>query len=299
VKAITKTGRNAVTSVHSPNAGRYFAHSLGRTALYVPLAGLSIMFALPLVWAVSTSLKPVPQIYRIPPEWVPKPFIWRNYVDAMIYVPFLRYIGNTLQIAIPSTIGAVLSSAIVAYGFSRWNWPMRDLFFLICIATMMIPYQVTMVPLFIIFTKVHWINTYLPMIVPSFFGSPYYIFLLRQFFLTIPRELSDAAEVDGCTEWQTMLRIVFPLSVPALATVAIFSFMWSWNDYIRPLLYLKNPDLFTVSIGLSRYQAGGYTQPRWSLLMAASMTTILPMLVLFFFAQRTFIEGITMTGIKG
>jgi multiple sugar transport system permease protein len=271
----------------------------GRVLLHLLVIGLSLIFIMPLLWALSTSLKPTPQIYRVPPEWIPQPFVWRNYPDALTYVPFFRYMLNTLKITLPSMVGIVMSSAVVAYGFSRWRWHFRDTFFFICLSTMMVPFQVTMVPLFITFSRWGWVNTYLPLVIPAFFGNPYYIFLLRQFFLTIPQDLSDAARVDGCSETSILFRIIFPLSVPALATVSIFHFMWSWNDYLGPLIYLKDEALYTVSIGLTRYQAGGYTQPRWAWLMAASMTTLVPILILFFMAQRTFIEGITLTGIKG
>ncbi len=260
---------------------------------------LSIIFALPFLWAISTSLKSTAQIYVVPPEWLPNPILWRNYFDALTKVPFLSYILNTLKIALPTVVGAVISSALVAYGFARVRWKFRDAFFLICISTMIIPYQVTMIPLFITFSKLDWVNTYYPMIVPSFFGIPYFIFVLRQFFMTIPQELSDAARVDGCSEWLILTKIILPLSKPALAVVALFQFMWTWNDYLGPLLYLNREELFTVALGLSRYQGGGWSQASWSLLMAASVVSILPILILFFFTQRTFIEGITLTGIKG
>ncbi|NLF03223.1 MAG: carbohydrate ABC transporter permease [Anaerolineales bacterium] len=278
---------------------RRIGYVVGRILLHLLTIALSLLYVMPLLWALSTSLKPTAQVYLIPPEWIPRPFVWENYPNALTYVPFGRYIINTLKVALPSMIGIVISSSLVAYGFSRWRWPYRDVFFFICLATMMIPYQVTMVPLFIMYTNWGWVNSYLPLIVPHCFGNAYYIFLLRQFFRTIPEELSDAARVDGCSELGIFFRIVLPLSVPALATVCIFHFMWSWNDYLGPLIYLKDETLYTVSIGLTRYQAGGYTQPRWPLLMAASMTTLIPILILFFLAQRTFIEGISLTGIKG
>jgi multiple sugar transport system permease protein len=272
---------------------------IGRVSLHLLAVALSVLFTMPLLWALSTSLKPTPQVYTIPPQWIPRPFVWRNYIDALTYVPFPKYIINTMKVAVPCVIGAVLSNSIVAYGFARLRWRYRDAFFFLCIATMMVPYQVTMIPLFITFSKLRWINTYLPLIVPSLFGNPYFIFLLRQFFLNIPQELSDAARVDGCSEWRILFKVILPVSVPALATVGLFQFMASWNDYLGPLLYLKDEAKFTVSIGLTRYQAGGYTQPRWPWLMAASVTTLAPILVLFFLAQRTFIEGITFTGLKG
>lgn len=282
--------RTGVTSVR-----RYLPPVL----LHLLAIGLSLLFAMPLIWALSTSLKPTPQVYTIPPQWIPRPFVWRNYPDALTYVPFPRYIVNTMKVALPNVVGAVAANAVVAYGFARLRWRYRDAFFFLCITTMMVPYQVTMIPLFITFSKLGWINSYYPLVVPVFLGSPYFIFLLRQFFLTIPQELSDAARVDGCSEWRILFNIILPASVPALATVGVFQFMGTWNDYLGPLIYLKDDALYTVSIGLTRYQAGGYTQPRWAWLMAASVTTLVPILILFFFAQRTFIEGITLTGVKG
>jgi multiple sugar transport system permease protein len=196
-------------------------------------------------------------------------------------------------------VGVLLSNILVAYGFSRWNWPYRDALFFLNLATMMVPMWVTLIPIFITFSKLGWVNTFLPLIVPHFFGNAYYTFLLRQFFLTIPQDISDAARVDGCSEWRILWTMIVPLSRPAIATVGVFHFMWAWNDYLGPLLYLKEESLYTVSIGLTRYQAGGYTQPRWAWLMAASVTTVIPILILFFLAQRSFIEGVALTGIKG
>ncbi len=272
---------------------------LGWIVRHVLAVLLGVTFALPLIWALLTSLKHNTQVYAIPPQWVPNPVVWANYPEALTRVPFLRYMFNTVKVTVPSVIGAVLSNAIVAYGFSRIRWHYRDVFFFICISTMMIPYQVVMVPMFIVFKQLGWVNTYLPLVIPTFFGSPYLIFLLRQFFMTIPPELSDAARVDGCSEWLILTRIIAPLSVPALAVVALFQFMSCWGDYLGALLYLGKEPLYTVAIGLSRYQAGAFTQANWAYLMAASVTSIAPILVLFFLAQRTFIEGITLTGVKG
>ena len=272
---------------------------LGRILFYAMTVTLGFSFALPLLWALSTSLKSIPQVYVYPPIWIPNPLLWSNYPEALTRVPFLHYIVNTLKIVFFTVIGAGLSNVVVAYGFSRVRWPGRDFFFFLCISTMMIPYAVTMIPLFIIFKQLGWLNTYLPLIVPSFFGSPYFIFLLRQFFMTIPQELSDAARVDGCTEFGIMARVILPLSVPALTVVALFQFMGSWNNYLGPLIYLSDTDKYTVSIGLTMYQSGGWSSANWSYLMAASVVTIVPILIMFFFTQRTFIEGITLTGIKG
>lgn len=272
---------------------------LKRLLLYGVITLLSFIFCLPLLWAISTSLKSVPQVFTIPPEWIPRPVVWRNYPDALTHIPFLRYVTNTLTVALPSVLGAVVSNSITAYGFARIGWPYRNVFFAVCLATMMIPYQVTMIPLFVMFTRVGWQDTYYPLIAPHLVGSAYYIFLLRQFFLMIPAELSDAARVDGCSEAGILFRIIMPLSVPALATVGVFQFMASWNDYLGPLIYLKTQDLYTVSLGLTRYRGSDMTIGRWAWLMAASVTTLIPILVLFFFAQRSFIEGISLTGLKG
>jgi len=280
------------------NSARLWA-GCGWVARHVLAVALGMLFALPLVWALLTSLKTNAQVYVVPPKWIPDPVMWSNYPEALTRIPFLRYMFNTVKVTIPSVIGAVLSNTIVAYGFARIRWRHRNIFFIVCISTMMIPYQVIMVPLFITFKKLGWLNTYLPLIVPAFFASPYFIFLLRQFFMTIPAELSDAARVDGCSEWMILTRIIIPLSVPALAVVALFEFMGTWGDYLGALLYLGREELYTVAIGLSRYQAGGWSQANWSYLMAASVTSIAPILLLFFVAQRTFIEGITLTGLKG
>ena len=271
----------------------------GWLLFYLLIIGLSLVFAMPLIWALSTSLKTEPQVYVVPPVWIPNPLQWENYPNALTRVPFFRYMMNTLRIAIPSVFGTVLSCTLAAYGFSRIQWRYRELFFFLCISTMMIPYQVTMVPLFVIFKNLGWINTYLPLVVPAFFGNAYYIFLLRQFLLTIPQELSDAARVDGCSDWTILTRIIIPLSVPAIAVVALLHFLFAWNDYLGPLLYVGRDDLFTVALGLARFQAGGHSQANWSYLMAASVATIVPALLLFFFTQKTFIEGITLSGIKG
>jgi multiple sugar transport system permease protein len=274
---------------------------LGRVGLYLLVILFGAIYAMPLLWAFSTSLKSEPQIYTVPPALLPDPILWSNFPEALTRVPFGRYIINTFKVGVPVVIGAVASNAVVAYGFARIRWHFRDAFFFACIATMLIPYQVTMIPVFIIFKKLGWVNTYLPLIVPAFFASPGNTFLLRQFFLTIPQELSDAARVDGCSEMGILFRIILPLSTPVLAVVGLFRFIGVWNDYLGPLIYLGRDSLYTVSIGLSRYQAYGVGESpaRWALLMAASLSTVAPVLVLFFFAQRTFIEGITLTGIKG
>ena len=264
---------------------------------HIVLASLGVVFFLPLFWMISTSLKPPRQIFVFPPVWIPHPLMWSTYLEALNFVPFLLYLKNTLTICISTVIGVLLSCSLVAYGFSRVQWPERNIVFIILLATMMIPYQVTIIPMYIVFNKLGWINTFKPLIVPFFFGTPFYIFLLRQFFMTIPMELSDAAKIDGCSEFRIYCQIILPLAIPALAVVALFQFIGVWNDFLGPLIYLRDQSKFTLSLGLQQFQSGYHTE--WAMLMAAATMVTMPIIVLFFFTQKTFLQGISLTGIKG
>jgi multiple sugar transport system permease protein len=282
------------------------AHSpLTKAVVYLVLIVLSLLFLMPLGWTISTSLKPADQTMELPPRWWPKDFLWRNYVDAVTYrgkelgyIPMLRYARNTLYLALLSVTGTVFSNALIAYGFSRIRWKGRDALFALTLATMMVPFPVTMVAVFSIFKELGWIGSFRPLWVPAWFGSAFNIFLLRQFFLSIPRDLSDAAAIDGCGELQTFWHIILPLSKPALAVVGLFHFMYVWNDFLGPLIYLTNERMFTLALGLQAYQSqhGG---TEWNMLMAASMIVITPLIMLFFLTQRTFIQGVRLTGLKG
>ena len=254
-------------------------------------------FILPFLWMVSTSLKPDTQIFVWPPKWVPNPLQWVNYPRALNYIPFFHYYKNTLVICALSIVGVNLSCTLGAYSFSRIKWIGRDLLFYAYLSTMMLPYQVTMIPLFIVFKRLGWVGTNLPLIVPTFFGSAFYIFLLRQFFMTIPQELSDSARIDGCTEFGIFWRIILPLARPALATITLFTFLNAYQDFMGPLIYLSEPYQYTISLGLQEFRTQFGAE--WQMLMAASTVAILPIIVLFFLVQRTFIQGITLTGIKG
>lgn len=258
---------------------------------------VGILFLLPLFWMVSSSLKPDYQVLESPPRWLPHPVVWSNFPAALTYVPFGRYSLNTLFIAVMVILGHLLSCTMVAYGFARYRAPGKNALFMILLATMMLPYPVTMVPIYIGFKTLGWVDTFWPLIVPAFFGSPFYIFLLRQFFLTLPPELEDAARVDGANALQTLWHIIVPISKPALATVAIFSFQAAWNDFLPPLIYLHKQTLHTISLGLSFFRST--YDVRWGYLMAAALVTMLPMVIVFFLAQRLFIQGITLTGLKG
>ena len=259
--------------------------------------GVALLFLIPFLWMISSSLKPNYQIFEVPPRWIPNPPRWENYTEALTILPFGRYVLNTALITILTIVGHLLSCTIIAYAFARLRAPGRDTLFVVMLATMMLPYPVTMVPLYVLFQRLGWINTIYPLVVPAFLGSPFYIFLMRQFFKTIPRDYEDAAYMDGANLLQILFRIMLPLAAPALATVAIFSFQAAWNDFLAPLIYLQKPDLYTVTLGLQFFRSTYTTN--WAYLMAASLVTTLPVIVVFFVAQRYFVEGITLGGVKG
>ena len=271
---------------------------IGRTVAFVLAAAGAISFIAPFFWAVSTSLKTPAQVFVFPPEWIPNPVRFSNYPDALTAIPFGRFFINSTIITGMCLIGSVLTSILVAYGFARMEFPGRDVLFMILLGTMMLPAQVTMIPVFIIFRILDWIDTFYPLIVPSYFGSAFYIFLLRQFFLTIPLDLEDAARIDGAGRGQFLWRILVPLSGPAIATIAVFSFMANWQDFFRPLIYLNSMHKLTIPLGLTMFR-NEYGGGSWELMMAVVVVTTLPSLILFFVAQRYFISGIVMTGMKG
>jgi ABC-type glycerol-3-phosphate transport system permease component len=271
---------------------------------YAILIALTASWVFPFYWMFTSALKNDSQVYTIPPVLVPIPAHWNNFIDAWTRNNFNQYALNSIfRYCIPVTVLTVLSSGVVAYGFSRLRWPGRDLLFYICLATIMIPWQVTMVPLFITFKNLGWINTYYPLVVPALFGHPFFIFMLRQFFLTIPEDLSDAARIDGASEFRILTRVILPLAVPALAVVALFRFLWAWNDYLGPLVYINQEQLYPLALGIARLRgnisATGVNTLAYPYLMAVSTIVVAPVLILFFLAQRTFIEGISMTGVKG
>lgn len=266
-------------------------------AVYATLTVVGMLFILPFIWMVSTSVKPNNQIFVYPPKWIPDIILWSNYSKAMTSVPFFLYFRNTVFISGMTILGTLVSCSLVAYGFSRVRWIGRDKVFLVVLATMMLPSATTLVPLYIIFRKLGWMGTFNPLIVPPFFGTAFFIFLLRQFFMSIPMELSDAARIDGASELGILWRIILPLSKPALASVTLFSFLWSWSDFFGPLIFLTDEHLYTISLGLLQFQSRYDTA--WGQVMAASTVFTLPVLLLFFLAQKQFIEGVTLTGIKG
>jgi multiple sugar transport system permease protein len=259
---------------------------------------MAFIMVMPFVWLVSSSLKSQTQIFSYPPQWIPAPFHFENYINALTIKPFGLYLVNTLKIVVLNVIAVVFSSSFVAYGFARIKFWGRDFWFGVVVATLFLPYAILIVPSFLIFTKLGWVDTILPLTVPLFFGGgAFNIFLLRQFFRTIPEELADAARIDGCSEFGIYWRIMMPLAKPALITVAIFTFLNAWNDLLGPIIYLRSPQNFTVAVGLSSFRST--LDVSWDLQLAATTAVIIPVIILFFFSQRYFIKGIVMTGLKG
>lgn len=295
----TNVAISSRSDTHSVGSSR----KLWSTVLLYGVATLgAIAFGLPFFWTASSSLKTQSEIYNWPPLWVPAVPQWGNYALVFTLAPFGRFILNTAIITVLSMIGQVVTAAMVAFGFTRFRFPFRDQIFFLLLATMMIPWQVTLVPTFLLFRVLGWINTYKPLVIPSYFGGgAFNIFLLRQFFMTIPRDFDEAAHIDGATSLHIFARIILPLSGPALATVMIFAFLGAWNEFIQPLIFLNDPQKFTVAIGLRYFNAAAFTgdQPREAILMAASIVTAAPCLALFFMAQQYFVKGIVMSGIKG
>jgi len=272
--------------------------AIGGLALWAVLLAGGVLFFFPLFWTVTTALKTFEQANAYPPVWIPKPFMWSNFRDAWTILPqpFQVFVLNTYVITFLSTLGNVLSSAIVAYGFARFRFKGRDALFLVMLSTMMLPSQVTMIPVFVMWNKLGLVDTFAPLVVPAWFAGPFSVFLLRQFFMTIPRELDEAAMIDGCSAFGIWWRIIMPLSRPAIITIVILSFIDGWNDFLSPLIYLNSLKNYTVTIALNMFRDQLYT--RLDLLMAASLIHILPVVILFFFAQRYFIKGVAMTGLK-
>jgi ABC-type glycerol-3-phosphate transport system permease component len=285
------------------SGGDWRARKRRRDALrkWVSFAVLSaggILFLLPFLWMVSTSLKEPGQVLTFPPVWIPHPVKWENYAVALRQMDFGRQLRNTLIIVYANLVGGVFSASLAAFGFARLKFTGRDALFFVMLCTMMLPSVATLIPMYVLYKNLGWIDTFLPLTLPSFFGGgAFNIFLLRQFFLTLPREMEEAARIDGASSFEVFWSIVLPLSKPALATVAIFSFMAHWNDFVGPLIYLRSPGNYTLALGLQTFQ--GLYSTDYQYLMAASIVVVSPVIVLFFLAQRFFVQGIVLTGIKG
>jgi len=281
--------------------------ALSQAVGFVLLLIFCVPFLAPLVWLVSTALKTPEQVYAYPPIWIPNPVRLANFVEAWTAAPFTRFFLNTLITTLIPMIGEVFVSAIVAYSFSRVRWPGRDIVFALCLGTMLLPSVATFIPVFLEFKTLGWVNTFMPFIVPAFFGVPFYIFMFRQFMITLPHELDEAARIDGANTFQIFARIILPLLGPALATVAIFSFMGHWNDFLGPVIYLQKIELKTLTQGLSSFESmmtgtgGSYgmLSSRLHLLMAVSLLIDLPCIIIFLLFQKYFIRDVVMSGLKG
>jgi multiple sugar transport system permease protein len=264
----------------------------------VILIAMSAIFILPFYWMLATALKTVPELSVYPPTLWPHAIRWANFQDAISVFPFWQFLRNSTIITALTVIGAAISNPIVAYGFSRIDWPGRDKVFYLVLATVFIPFPVLIVALFDIFARLHWVNTFLPLVVPLFFGNAFWIFLMRQFFMQIPFEISDAARIDGANELQILFKIIMPQSWPALSAVSLFAALQAWNDFLGPLIYLQDPSKYTLAIGLTMFQSQSRYDIQLNLLMAASTLVVLPVVVVFLLFQRAFVEGVTLGSIK-
>lgn len=267
--------------------------------VYIVLSAMSVIFIIPLLWMLSTSFKDPSLIYKSPPVWIPPEITLENFERGLeLMIPsFEKLFFNSTFITVLSMVGAIFSSSLVGFAFAVFKARGKNVLFTLMLATLMVPMPVTLIPQFILFTKLDWVNTYLPLIVPQFFAAPFFVFMFRQFFGSIPRELFDSGELDGCSPLGLYWRIAFPLARPAFATAAIFSFLASWNDLLNPLVYLNDLNKFTLALGLSNFQATNYTLLQYMMPMA--LLGLLPILILFFLAQKYFVQGIVTTGMKG
>lgn len=287
------------TALKSPNSliGLKQTRRFNTATGYMVLSAVALLFMIPLYWMFSTALKSPEQTFALPPEWIPNPAKWENFNAVFEEVPFARFYVNTIFLVAMNIAGQLFAVTLVAYGFARLRFPGRGFLFLLMLSTLMIPYQVTLVPRFIMFSKLGMVNTYYPLILPAFTGSPFLIFLVRQYMMSIPYDLDEAAYIDGASRFQVFWHIIIPLARPALMLVIVFTFIDVWNDFLQPLIYLNDPNMFTVSLGLSFFQ--GARETNWNLLMAGSVIAMLPPMGLFFFAQKQLIGGISVEGLKG
>jgi len=259
----------------------------------------ALLFTIPLVWMLSTALKEPKQIFIFPPQWIPNPVHWENFAKGWNdFLPFNRFLLNSLIITTNNIVGNLISCCLAAFAFARLRARGKNFFFLLVLGTMLLPAEVTIIPQYVLFSKLGWNNTWLPLMVPSWFGWAFFIFLLRQFFMGIPRELDEAARLDGASSWHIMWKVIIPLAKPALATVVIFGFIGNWNNFLQPLIYIRSTDMQVLAVGLNMFR-GAFGNTNYNYMMAVSLLVLLPVLVVFFFGQRLFVRGIALTGIKG
>lgn len=270
---------------------------LSRTLLYIVVVGGAVLFAIPFVWMLSTSVKPGFDVFKVPPVWIPSTFEWDNYTIPWSKLPFLLFYKNTTIMTVVDISATLASSSMVAFAFARMRFRGRNTLFVLVLSTLMLPNQVTLIPIYVMWSKLHLVNSLWPLMIPAFFGSPFNIFLLRQYMMTIPLQMDDAARIDGANWFQIYSRIMLPLAAPALGVVAIYEFTFRWNDFLGPLIYLNSPTNFTVSLGLQLLNSQYVTQTQE--IMAQTIISIIPVLVVFFVAQKYFVQGVVITGVKG
>ena len=296
---VPAAGRQGQTATTIRGWRARVARPVWRVLVYTMLVGGSALYGFPFAWMVRSSAMSIDQFYEDPPPFFPLPPNWSSYAEVWETGPIVWWIINSTIVTVLGVVVLTAVSAVVAFGFARTEYPIRDALFLLVISTMMLPQHVTIIPKVIIFRDLGWLDTLLPLTVPMIGGSAFFIFILRQFFRTIPRELDDAAAIDGASPIRIMFTIVFPLSKPAIATVAVFSFIGNWNEFFEPFIYLNTPKNMTLAVGMRFFQAGMWEQPQLHLQMAVALMAVAPILIAFFFAQKHFIHGITLTGIKG
>ncbi len=275
---------------------RRLAHALLVYVLVVPGA---ILFTIPLLWMLSTALKDPKQIFVFPPQWLPNPVMWSNFPRGWNdFLPFNTFLVNSLIITISNIVGNLISCSLAAFAFARLRARGKNFLFILVLGTMLLPQEVTVIPQYVLFTRLGWNDSWLPLMVPPWFGWPFFIFLLRQFFMGIPRELDEAARLDGASSWRILWNVILPLSKPALATVVIFGFIGNWNNFLYPLIYIRSMDKQVLAVALNMFR-GAYGNANYQFMMAVSLLVLLPVLLVFFFGQRLFVRGIALTGIKG
>jgi multiple sugar transport system permease protein len=282
----------------TPRMGIKLLRRVQVTSTYISLLLGASVLMVPFFWMVSTSLKTLDEVQTWPVVWIPSTLMFSNYIDVFNQIPFARYLSNSVVLAVGGIVGSLVSASLVGFGFARLRFPGRNFLFFVMLSTLMLPTWVVIVPHFMMFNAVGWLDTFLPIIVPSFFGNAFFIFLFRQYFMGIPKELEDAARIDGCNTFQIFWQIFVPMSKPIVATVAIFAFFYYWNDLLYPLVYLRSQLNFPVSLGMRMFQtahAGVVDYPR---LMATAIMSLLPCVILFFSFQRLYIQGVVITGVE-
>ena len=298
IDALTSVRHEEILTLHKANVKRRNSRALPKNIIiYVLMTGLALLFMLPIFWMASTSLKLPTEVFAFPMEWLPSKPQWGNYEEAFNKFPLWRFMWNSTYMVVLSTIGQLVSVPLIAYGFARFEFPGKNVLFILMLATLMIPTHIKFIPLYWMFQQLGLIGTYWPIILPEFFGHPFFIFLMTQYMRSIPKELDEAARLDGAGSFTILYRIILPLCKPVLAVIVVFSFLWNWNEFMAPLIFLDDFEEYPISVGLAFFQ--GRYSVEWHLFMAATLVSIIPVLVLYFFAQRHLIGGLSAIGVKG